>query len=427
MEDQNQKELKKPWDDIIRYEYDTARRKEEIFNATLAYFQTNEKTKKYLEQFNQEALLRSLKSYAWQKARWLADKDHDEYLNDYRLLEDKNKAEECLENIQQRKLFQKQCEWRAELFTHPAIETSDDFRYWEHNILNCPFIDPITSEDIELYIEFMNVYFGENLAFAASWQDYDSYCTDRPTVLKIMNESKEEEDDDEEDDELNDDDYNAEEEYYDDEEEEDENSKLMPPWYLFWDERRGAGNYRMLPDIRKPKELVYRILGQDEANEKIKKEMEANPPDRRHFLTLYGSERLIPFIEQYEDPAQRDEILKAYEVYQRIWCDKEEEKAMYWVKEAWNDLSDCWQNFPIAPGITDWKEALIQTAKNWQHHKLINLIPIVYDEYLFRIDTGIEHPYDHEQAAIYREFADKAKATILRGRELKGEPRDLDF
>jgi len=100
---------------------------------------------------------------------------------------------------------------------------------------------------------------------------------------------------------------------------------------------------------------------------------------------------------------------------------------MYWVKEAWHDLRDCLEDFPIAEGITDWKKALIQTAKNWQHHKLIRLIPIVYDEYLFRRDTGIEQPYPHDRAADYRQFADNSKAKILRGRELKGEPRDFDF
>lgn len=425
MEDQNKEEPKKPWDETIKYEFATAKRKEEIFKATLEYLHTNKKVQKYLQQFQPENLERTLESYAWQKARWLVQKDYDEYWNDWALLQDKNKAEECLGNIQQKKLFDKQCEWRAEIFTHPAIEVTADFKYWEYNVLNCPFIDPITTEDIELYIEFLNTYFGENLAFLGHWQDYDTYCTDRITVVGQMHKHQEEDDDDE-----SEDDENMEEDYDEDEDEvEDENEigKLMPPWYLFWEERRGAGNYRMLTDIRKPKELVYSRLAHEEEQEIARKKFEANPPDKRKSLSLWQKQDLIPFIEEYEDPSQKDEILKAYEVNQRIWWNKEEEDAMYWVKEAWDDLRDCWEAFPIAPDITDWKAALIQTAKNWQHHKLIRLIPIVYDEYLFRMETGIEQPYEHKQATDYRAFADRSKAAILRGRELKGEPKDLNF
>ena len=422
MEEQNKEEPKKPWDDSIQYEYDSAMRKEEIFKATLEYFNTNEKAKKYLEQFNPDTLPGSLSSYAWQKARWLVQKDYDEYWNDWALLQDKHKAEECVSNIQQRKLFEKQCEWRAEQFTHPTLEVVDDFKYWEYNVLNCPFIDPITPEDVELYIEFMNTYFGENLAFLAHWQDYDTYCTDRITVVGQMHKAEEDEEDDNEE--------NNEEDFYDEEEDDDDEKeigKLMPPWYLFWDERRGAGNYRMLTDVRKPKELVYIRLAHEEEHKIALEKQKVNPPDTRKYFNLFKKEDLISFIQQYENPTERDEILKAYEVNQRIWWDEEEENAMYWVKEAWDDLGDCWEKFPIAPNITDWKEALIQTAKNWQHQKLIRLIPIAYDEYLFRMETGIEQPYNREQAEHYRGFADRSKASILRGRELMGEPRDLDF
>ncbi len=423
MEDQNAEEPKKPWDNTIHFEFDTARRKEEIFKATLEYLRTNEKAKSYLAQFNQETINGALESYAWRKAGWLVKKEYDEYWDDYSKLKDKNKAEECLANIQQKKLFDKQCEWRAEQFTHPTIDVIDDFKYWEYNVLNCPFIDPITPEDVELYIEFLDVYFGENLPFIGHWQDYDTYCTDKVTVTRMANEPEEDDEEDEDNEDLdNDDDF-----YNDEDEEDEEDGRLLPPWYSFWEERRGAGNYRLLPDVRGPKERIYSRLSIDEEQAAAREKFKTNPPDTRKFLTLFGKDDLIPFIEEYEDPAQVNEILKAYEVNQRVWWDKEEEKTMYWVKEAWHDLHDCHEPFPIAEGITDWKEALIQTAKNWEHHKLKRLIPIVYDEYIFRMETGIEHPYNNKQAAHYRQFADRSKAHILRGRELKGEPKDLNF
>src|SRR5436190_15472922 len=109
MSEENQEEPKNPWDDTIHYEFDTARRKEEIFKATLEYFRQNEKAQQYFKNFKPDNLQRTLEMYAWQKAGWLVLKDYDEHWHDYLLLKTKNDAEACLENIQQKKLFNKQC------------------------------------------------------------------------------------------------------------------------------------------------------------------------------------------------------------------------------------------------------------------------------------------------------------------------------
>ena len=133
-------------------------------------------------------------------ARWLVDKEKVEWCLDYKSSEDLVAAQTCLGNIQQKKLFDKQCQWRAETFTHPAIETTSDFNYWEKNILNCPFIDPITEEDVALYIEFLQEYLGEDLTFLGRWQDYNSYNSSVATVAKLMNKQKDEDEDDDDDD-----------------------------------------------------------------------------------------------------------------------------------------------------------------------------------------------------------------------------------
>jgi hypothetical protein len=426
MEEETTEEPKKPWDYHPKFDYDNARRSIEIYDSTLKYLKGSKKVQKYLKGFQQHNIEQQLENYAWQKAKWLTTAEYQEYWYNHVQLLLKNEAEECLGNIQQRKLFEKNCEWRAGLFTHPAVQTSHDFVYWEHNVLNCPFLDPITQADVELYIEFLNAYFGENLAFAGGWQDYDTYCTDRITVLGEMNQVEEEEDESEDDsDEIG--------EYENEFEEEDEDTegqgqrgRLMPPWYEFWDERRGAGNYRMLTDIRTPKEHEYSGLANEEERQQVLEKWKTEPPDKRPFLSLY-SERLPPFIQECEKPSEKNKVMKALEIHRKVYFDPEEEKAMYWVKEAWYDLGDCWESFPIAPGITDWKKALVATAKNWKHHKLIRMIPIVYDEYVFRMETGIAQPYDYKREADWRRIAKKYNEKILRGRELKGEPRDFNF
>jgi len=333
----------------------------------------------------------------------------------------KKEALECLGNIQQKKLFNKQCEWRAGLFTHPTLETTYDFMHWEHNVLNCPFIDPISQDDIDLYIQFLENYLGENLAFLASWQDYDTYNTSHLTVTRAMNpvEREQEESDEEED-----------EDYYEDEEEdedvEDEIGALMPPWYRFYDTYRGAGNYLLLPDLRKEKERFYHGIGYREELEYWRKKLEKKPLDTRHHLSLYGEENLVQFINSCEK--DKKEVLEAYKTYLDMHHDPFKPHELDGVDDAIYYLRDCYESFPIAEGIKDWKEALIATAKQWQRTQTIRMMPSVFDEYTFRQECGIQQEiHNQTQEKTYREMADKYKANILRGRVLSGEPCDLNF
>ena len=100
---------------------------------------------------------------------------------------------------------------------------------------------------------------------------------------------------------------------------------------------------------------------------------------------------------------------------------------MDWVKEAWSDLEDCFESFPIAAGITDWKEALITTAKQWTNTKIARNLPFFYQDYLFRNASGIANACDEEKVESYREMVKNFKESILLGRALSGEPRDFNF
>ncbi len=394
-----------PRKDPFNSEFENARRKEQIYKDTIHWFETDEKAKAWLNQFRPDSLRSALDSYAYRKAGWIINKERNAWYREHEALKYKNEAEKCLGNIQQKKLFDKQCLWRAEQFKHPAIETTQDFFYWECNVLNCPFLDPVTQEDVDLYISFLETYFGENLSFLGSWQDYDSYNSDRPTIIKMMNKPVEEND--------------AEEE---DAEEEDTADELMPPWYQFYDTHRGGGSLLLLPDVRKPKELAYANAAIIEEQKEYEKKPAA-PVDPRPSLNLHEDGMLLDFIEEYEKDSK--EVLDAYHINEDP--DQDDEGLEEALEDAWFKLSDCKEPFPIARGITDWREALIMTAEQWEHKSIIKLLPIVYDEYIFRRQCGIEHPYDKQQAQTYREMADNYKARILRGRQLKGEPMDFNF
>ena len=395
---------KKPWEDTIKWAYESARQKENIYKQTKKELTHKPSAKAFLKQF--QNVEHNIDFYAWQKSQWMVDRPHLEWCLEYRSLNILLASQACLGNIQQKKLFDKQCEWRAEIFKHPSIETTHDFIYWEKNILNCPFISPISEEDIALYLEFLKVYLGENLTFLSGWQDYNSFNSSFATVAKTMQEKKEKK------------------EGEDDDDDEEEDDSLMPPWYIFVNEHTGNGHYLLLPDVRQEKEWKYSRIGQEEERRIHIEKLKKNQPDKRPFLFMSGKDQMENFINQVEEDPK--EILKAYNVHQQFYNNPEEEE-MDWVKEAWSDLEDCFESFPIAAGITDWKEALITTARQWTNTKIARNLPFFYQDYLFRNASGIANACDEEKVESYSEMVKNFKESILLGRALSGEPRDFNF
>ena len=422
-EENKEEETPLPWmADLKQYTFDSEKRKEKIFRDTVHYLTTDERIQTYFQHFNADSIASFIGSYAWAKCLWMFQNEQIEHALESELLGTQNDADKCLGNILQKKLFNKQCEWRANQFKHPAVQTIADFRYWEENILNCPFLEPITQQEVDLYIEFLNSYTGENLGFLCGWQAYDTYNSNAVTVGKTMHPPDEETDEDDEEG------GSVSEDETEGEQHKDVNSpRLMPPWYIFYDERMGTGHYLLLPDHRKKKEIAYWGLGNEEAAEKVREEWKTNPPDKRPYFSIntFDVDEMTNMIRQLEtDP----EVLRAYLDHKKYLSNpgKINLKHHSEVLEAWQQLVDCTEPFPMVNTAADWKEALVATANLWKRTKLIRALPAAYEEYLMRLDAGLEQPYgqfevqNRKGKEIYNEY-------VLRGRELKGEPRDFNF
>ena len=109
------------------------------------------------------------------------------------------------------------------------------------------------------------------------------------------------------------------------------------------------------------------------------------------------------FINQFEE--NPEEIIAAYRVHEKLHNDPEEEERIIGYRKRLKIWSDCLESFPIAAGVTDWKKALIKTAKQWTNTKLARALPMHYDEYLFRRSAGIASSFDADQEASYRRMA----------------------
>src|SRR5665213_924310 len=117
-EDSNSPYLKSRLDDLKNEE--TAKR---IINETYEDLKNNSKYKEYFEQYRPDSIEEFIKSYSQQKGNcWLRHgemylKLENDAHNWFRV-----EADKCLWEIQQKKLFNLQCLWRAEKIQLEGVE-----------------------------------------------------------------------------------------------------------------------------------------------------------------------------------------------------------------------------------------------------------------------------------------------------------------
>ncbi len=198
----------------------------------LEELKNSEAVQKYLAGFNPDSVDSFLKDYLFRKSIWHSGATYLTGNIENEQIQWVNTAFEHLEIIQQKKLFDAQCLWRAEKIKFAGVEICEDFKVWENDVLNCPFIEPVNEEDIDLYA----LYLRQNNADAevepyGEWQEYDE-------IKEAYNTS------------------NA--------------NRNFPEWYDFHNGRTGNGTLMLLPDIRGEKEEFYCDLHFDHQHEQNK-------------------------------------------------------------------------------------------------------------------------------------------------------------
>ncbi len=344
--------------------------------------ESSESIRNYLKDFQPASVKRFIDHYLLYKAMWI---NHGEYYtryNEEEQLQWETEASEHLEYIQQKKLFDIQCLWRAEKITIPEVEVCYDFGMWEDEIFNCPFIDPISKEDIDLYMQYLqqnNVDLSE-LSFYRSWQNYEE-----------MKEA-----------------YN------------DDGDALwnFPEWYDFCNGRRGTGTLMLLPDIRGEKEEFYRNI----YRKSIKEEMAAKQAafdaarDKRPSLNYYEDN----FMEWFVTTFDSKEVQEFYRSY--TWANRNRDRKEQ-IETTINLLLSAEEHVPIDAHY-NWMEALEIAANKYRVKKIAEALPSAYERYLINIAAGIRFA---DAGNSRREYRDPMIDTIIKGRILNGEPGDLNF
>src|SRR5438045_2809039 len=108
------------------------------------------------------------------------------------------------------------------------------------HILNCPFLDPVSEEDVAIYMQYLQSNnFCNNPFMYRQWQDYEqlkeAYTTDNSDFA-------------------------------------------VPDWYEFHNGRTGHGTYMLLPDIRGEKEEHYMKIWREQRPSRLEAKQGAEAP-----------------------------------------------------------------------------------------------------------------------------------------------------
>ena len=363
---------------------DDAVKRQQFANEIENDLKTNPKYKTFFEQYNPSSIKYFIQHYKDKKASWLFWGDMYKSIEQDKILKYSALAEEKLWEIQQKKLFNLQCQWRAASIDLPNIQISHDFWYWEQFIRQCPFLSPVSQDEYELYLDYiLSDDFEMHNDYYYQWQKYDDYKA----------------------------------EYLD-----SKSGSTMPEWYQFYDSRRGTGVLLTLPDIRGDKENFYlNLYYQDYRKQNADKLPDNSKIDKRPSFKYYEPEVLEEFINMFEPLSVRD----AYNAMQSTMedsLDRDEKlgNAIETLKQAGNiELTFA----------GNWYDSILKTAHNYEKECLHKAFTIAYKNYLNRINMGIsfdsglrQNDSDHITSLV-----NTYKQKIIKGRTLNNEPPDLNF
>jgi hypothetical protein len=344
--------------------------KEELKNSS--------RYKEYFNKFNPISVEAFIENYAVKKSRYVT---YGKMLNN--LYENANlrrqiEAEEHLREIQRKKLFDIECQWRAEVITIPEIQISTDFEYWNKNIESCSFVGNVTDDEFELYINYL-----------ASDDFYDFKLEYKFLSYSEIKDTYKE--------------YGS-----------------IPPWFEYYDLRRGTGSLLLLPDIRGQKEEYYFTIWQNNISKtKGTEKKRKTKRDLRPYLKCYDLSTIEEFIKEYEDT----DVLEYFRLYEN-----ELSKSFDDIDQAVKILKEADEIIPIESNY-DWKSAVLQSARKYEQRKLSESLKVVYDKYKYRLKIGIaqESLIQSKELKWIKNWNEEIKKKIIQARILNNEPADLNF
>ena len=287
-------------------------------------------------------------------------------------------AEDALCEIQQKKLFDLQCKWRAEQIDIAGISSTSDFQYWEINIRDAYFLSPITEVELKVYMDYLKSSEYRINWKCFSWQDYTAIKND------YLNNS---------------------------------GRSNIPAWYHYHNYATQNSALLQLPDSIGEKEKIYLEKYNEYRTETLKKNPSADIPDNRprliadkitieNFLRQFNYDNKV--LEQFMGYNQETEGTIAWRYYQ--------DATEYLIEES--------EPMPIEEN-EDWKEAFLDVVYKYRNKKVAALLPELYADYLSnKLDEIVPNRKvreDKKEQQARKLLATDYNKMIEKGKELCGE------
>ena len=319
-----------------------------------------------------------LSKYINQKVLWHTQPEKDASKNECAGLKWIDSAFRHFEIILQKKLFDAQCLWRAEMAEYDGVKLCADFIIWQHNIFACPFIEQVTLADITLYTQYLLQPGALAMAaFTGEWLTYDEVKTaySNPNI-----------------------------------------KASLPGWYHFHNKYSDTAQLLLLPDIRGQKEWFYWSLyfeGQQLNNVQTGPSLKKREP-----AWMNPSDAAIRFfVHRFED----SKVKHMYTEY--TMANRHGDKLQDVIKMI-EELLDADELVPVVSN-QNWEEAIQLTLNNYRCKKTIEALPMGLEQYQMNVGMGIA--FWCANKGIYDKIRHAGMVSILHGRRLNGEPENLDF
>lgn len=286
-----------------------------------------------------------------------------------------------LKAIQQKKLFDAQCLWRAGQLEIPEIFNSVQFKAWEYRVMDCPFIAPLTEVDIEWYTEFLTQQTEvPALDFYVSWQDYEDFKKN----------------------------------YRDDEE-----GTELPEWYDFHNMKTGNGVYLTYPDTRGETERYYLDIkyAQDAEDDPQPPEI-ADEESGKPWLSRWDNKVFLQVAEMIEEKKTLRRMA-AYHLGTEVFNTYEHERA----EEDFRYLSTIRGKFIPIEANRDFREALHLAVEKHRLNKVIEYLPSAFEKFRLMRENGLS-PFLKSGLDMYDTFQKMAldfDEAIRQGKRLSEE------
>ena len=413
---------------------DKATWKEKMYKDTVEMLQTEERFVNYLNQFHPLCTEIFIKFYANTKvSRYeyaeVMKKDRERRDNQFNVL-----AEWALVAILKFKIELLKNKWDKGLLNDKGI-IFYDFSEWDEDPLTCPYIDPVSFYDIQEYLEF----------YDELWKEQDEYIAEHGDP--------------------DDDDYEEEEdEWFYFKKEDVDGMKEVGYEYNNWIKKRNnmeGHNFPargikegqwihaaraeetakntppppvVAPVIPKPVADVKksRTKAKDNSKKEIKEEV-VQPPlppaqptfvnDRRKFLNgiQYDPYEYEKFIRKFET----NEVVQNYKTMHRTHDTREFTER---IEMDLYTLGDAKEHVPIQ-SHDDWRKAVADACEMYKRRKVREAIVSWWEVYNETLLSGKKYEYINTMPP--KKFDKTIRETLIlqikRGRELAGEPGDMDY